>query len=45
MKRAKPPQEWKQITQKNLNPQYLLGFLLIVAVIFIAGAIFWIYSF
>ncbi len=41
MKKAKPPKEWKQTMRQHLTIGYLLGFLLIVAVIFIAGGIYW----
>lgn len=38
---AKPPKEWTRMFREHLTAGYLLVFLLIVAVIFIAGAVFW----
>lgn len=38
---AKPPKGWTQIFREHLTAGYLIGFLLIAAVIFIAGFLFW----
>ena len=38
---TKPPKGWTRLFREHLTVGYLAGFLLIVAVIFIAGAVFW----
>lgn len=40
-RRPKPPIAWKELFRQHMTRGYLIGFLLIVAIIFIAGGLFW----
>lgn len=40
-RRPKPPIAWKQLFRQHMTTSYLVGFIIIILVIVIAGALFW----